>query len=326
MAAKHRSPAYPSIPLPEAIELAKKLYPQASKHPVGAEVVAELWGYKSVSSASPYIAAVKQFGLLTEKKSGSDRMLQLSGFAKDIAVDETGETREAINAMKKAALSPTIYAQMWEKWGNELPPDSEMRRHLERDREFNPKHVGRVVSNYRATLEFAKLVGNEAHDDDDDFRVDDPSEVDTPNNGKGPKVPPSAVQVGSSVQWVSQGVHQFQQPRKVVGLDNDWAFVEGSPTGIKMSELTVIEQPGKPAATLPPPVNPFYQSHQDDDEKGREGIALDRTTLDEGTVRLEWPDSLSSDSVEEFQDWMLSRINRARRKAGMSKIKVSEEQ
>lgn len=158
---KHRSPAYPAIDLEEAIEKIKKLYPQGSRHPLGIEVVAELWGYKGLTSAAPYIAAAKQYGLMEEKRNGSERMLQLSEGAKDIASDPDLVTQEARAAIKAAATTPTIFQAMWDKWGRDLPPESEMRRFLERERQFNPNNVSRVVENFKAAISYAKLDGGD---------------------------------------------------------------------------------------------------------------------------------------------------------------------
>lgn len=88
-----------------------------------------------------------------------------------------------------------------------------------------------------------------------------------------------------------------------------------------MSELVVVD-PTSVTTPLTPPPNPFFKPPEEDP---RAGFAMDRTTLDEGAVRLEWPDELSSASVKEFQDWLIGRINRARRKAGLGKINVLED-
>lgn len=50
---------------------------------------------------------------------------------------------------------------------------------------------------------------------------------------------PSAPAVGERVQWVSNGQQQFAEPRKVTGLspDGKFVFVEGSSTGLPVSEL-----------------------------------------------------------------------------------------
>lgn len=160
MAAKHRSPSYPAISLPDAVALARRLYPGA-KRSIGATVVAEQWGYNGISSASPYIAALKHFGLLDEEKANGDRMLKLSEPALDIVVDPDGTTTEFRIAVQNAALAPRIHQELWERWGKDLPPDSEIRRYLERERDFNPKYVGGFIEEYKATLAFSGLLSDD---------------------------------------------------------------------------------------------------------------------------------------------------------------------
>ena len=60
--------------------------------------------------------------------------------------------------------------------------------------------------------------------------------------------PPGTVKVGDFVQWTSNGTDQFKPPRKVTKIDGEYAFVHGSLTGIKMTELTTVDPP-KPVAT-----------------------------------------------------------------------------
>jgi len=62
--------------------------------------------------------------------------------------------------------------------------------------------------------------------------------------------PPDApVWPGDLVQWTSGEVDQFPEPRRVIRLSDDgqWAFVEGSQTGLETSELTVVGQAPAPA-------------------------------------------------------------------------------
>jgi hypothetical protein len=67
------------------------------------------------------------------------------------------------------------------------------------------------------------------------------------NAGKAPvmegEVAPAEVKIGDSVQWTSQGTDQFTEPRKIKSISEDgkYAFVEGSDTGIPVSELSVTE-------------------------------------------------------------------------------------
>jgi hypothetical protein len=52
------------------------------------------------------------------------------------------------------------------------------------------------------------------------------------------------VNIGDLVQWASEGVDQFNTPSRVRAVQmhdqQEWAFVEGSKTGMPVSELTVV--------------------------------------------------------------------------------------
>ena len=50
-------------------------------------------------------------------------------------------------------------------------------------------------------------------------------------------------QVGDYVQWTSDGVDQFKPARKVRQIQDHHAWVDGSQTGIPISEVTVAEPP-----------------------------------------------------------------------------------
>ncbi len=82
----------------------------------------------------------------------------------------------------------------------------------------------------------------------------------------GDNPPPPSPKVGDYVQWTNNGVDQFVEPRKIVGItdDGEYAYVEGSKTGAPMSELAVLDPPAKKpegvksAVAKQPPLNPFY--------------------------------------------------------------------
>ena len=58
--------------------------------------------------------------------------------------------------------------------------------------------------------------------------------------------------VGDYIQWTSNGADQLSIPRWVewVSDDNEYVRVFGSPTGIPMSEVTIVTQSGD----TPPPI------------------------------------------------------------------------
>ena len=53
-----------------------------------------------------------------------------------------------------------------------------------------------------------------------------------------------SVNIGDLVQWARDSVDQFDTPRRIRAMQmhdqQEWAFVEGSKTGMPVSELTEI--------------------------------------------------------------------------------------
>ena len=75
---------------------------------------------------------------------------------------------------------------------------------------------------------------------------------------KSASIEPKSVDTGDLVQWTSGGVDQFETPRRVQSVHRrngkEWAFVEGTNTGVPLSELTVV--PPKSGAPAPPSTTP----------------------------------------------------------------------
>jgi hypothetical protein len=165
----HRSPGYPFISLPKAIERAKMLYDSEGRHAVRFEVAVGHWGYKPASSgALQTVAALKQFGLIkVEEGVGSERQLRLTDNAIKILLD----TRDGIKekALSEAAFSPKLYADLRRKWGGDLPSDANMASYLTVDLSFNPSSVTSVLAAYKETL---ALVEEQASDTLSDVDAD----------------------------------------------------------------------------------------------------------------------------------------------------------
>src|SRR5260370_12570354 len=77
---------------------------------------------------------------------------------------------------------------------------------------------------------------------------------------KSATIEPKSAGTGDLVQWTSDGVDQFETPRRVQSVHRrdgkEWAFVEGTSTGVLLSELTVVTPesgaPSVPSMTAPP--------------------------------------------------------------------------
>jgi hypothetical protein len=77
---------------------------------------------------------------------------------------------------------------------------------------------------------------------------------------KSATIEPKSADTGDLVQWTSGGVDQFETPRRVQSVHRrdgqEWAFVEGTNTGVPLSELTVVppksDAPSRPSTMAPP--------------------------------------------------------------------------
>lgn len=238
-----RSPNYPSISLETAIQRARTLHAAEGRHETPADVALRHWGYTNPmsSNAQSTLSALVKFGLLQSNGQGSARRVKLTDSALKIILDERQDSPERHALIRTAALMPGIYSELWAKWGASLPSDPNIRSYLLIDKHFNSSVLDDFLKDYKATIAFAHLDKTE----------------DQPKNGG----EETEIEIGSYVQWASGGVDQFIPPRKVVGFseDDEWAFVEGSQTGVPVSELSVVEPPapsGEGAPRRTPPPNP----------------------------------------------------------------------
>jgi len=93
------------------------------------------------------------------------------------------------------------------------------------------------------------------------------------------------------------------------------ALLEGFPEGIEMTSVERAAWAADPPPPAPknPPKNPAYSEQPD-----KPGIETDRTNLPEGPVVLQWPATLTEESVDDLDYWLKGVLRRARRKAGLS--------
>lgn len=285
---KGRSPNYPAVSLSEAIGLASRLWKKEKRTPVSMDVASQAIGYKSASGPSRVkLSALKKYGLLDESKQGfaiSELAMHLLHAQKD--------SPEYIEHARKAALNVDLFQELA---SSHLHASAEaIRSHLLLHKGFSEDGADAAIEAFLNTKDFAKL------DSDDTIKDGDP------------------VVVGCLVQWTG-GTDRFPEPRQVTGIsdDREWVFVDGSETGIPMSEVTV--QGGSAAGAAQSvgsaPANPLFKKQQD--APIPPGMAKMETLLDEGPVAITWPDTLSSDSFAEFEYWLRGVVRRARRKAGL---------
>lgn len=245
---RHRSPNYPSMGLRAAVGKVETLYKGGAVNPLMRISVLKILGYdKMHGEAGRVVSALKGFGLIEETK---DDRIKLSQRGLDIAARQPGELRR-IEAIRQAATGPAIYKDLLQEYNGKLPPDGALKSQLIAAKHFNPNAVDGFISDLKDTLDFAGLSdvavlnsnGKAAsHEDSQDWEP--PSEKELPK-------------VGDFIQWESQGVLQFSEPKRVRALspDAEWVFVEDSETGLPVKEVTV-ESPAPEKSDVKPSVTP----------------------------------------------------------------------
>lgn len=281
-----RGPGYPFVDLGKAIELARKFYAYSKRSPALADSVAkDAWSYSPTSSSAiKAVAALKYFGLADEIANGDSKSIKLTDRAYRIIIDNE-QSAERKQALVDAALSPKWYRFSWNKWGKEMPPS--MRSTLIFEHQFVDSTVDSFLKDYKSSIALAGLLSGASNED----------KLKGGENGKTDNT--IYAKVGDYVQWESAGALQFKAARRIIGLSDDgsYAFVEGSSTGIPIKELTVVDPPE--AQPKLPPAAPTARQMQEE-----KSMRQDVFSLLEGTVTIQWPSSLSPESLQDIKDWL----------------------
>jgi len=155
-----RSPAYPYINLEAAIKRAKEFYDREARNAANIKVAVKHWGFVETSSGGQQtIAALVSFGLMQDEGMGDNRKVRLTRMRCEIVLDTRPDSTERAELIRQAALAPKIHAQLWKKWGTDLPSDASLRHALllEWETPFNDNAVDFFIREYKDTIAFAKL-------------------------------------------------------------------------------------------------------------------------------------------------------------------------
>jgi hypothetical protein len=105
--ANMRSPNYPAVSLPEAVELVAKLYQREKRSPVDPERAALAWGYSSLSGPPrSKLSALRKYGLVDDGPQG----IRVSDRALTILNPLDAQEKEA--ALRDAALEPALFREL----------------------------------------------------------------------------------------------------------------------------------------------------------------------------------------------------------------------
>ncbi|HEY4146647.1 hypothetical protein [Pinirhizobacter sp.] len=239
-----RGPSFPYIDLEEAVGRVRKFFKSEGRAPVPVSSAVKTWGYSEKSSGGRQtVATLVHYGLLKDEGLGESRRVSVSQLALDILLHDE-QSKDWIAALRKAALTPKLFDELATKYAAVgLPSDHTLRHYLVSQRDLSSGAADSVVKNLRASLAFARIESS--------GKIETEVGVKTPSAEELVERNP---EVGDLIQWESGGVLQFDTARRVRAvqvLDEErWVFVEGSTTGIPMTE-TLVEVRAKKSGAAP---------------------------------------------------------------------------
>lgn len=146
--ARVRSPNYPAMSLPEAINRVKTIHAAEQHIPAPKEVIAKHLGYNGLNGASiKAISAIGKYGLLEEVNSGK---MKVSPLALSILYPKNPADKAA--AIGEAAFKPSLFTELANEYGGAQPSDENLRAYLIH-RNFAADAVDRVIQAYRETMD-----------------------------------------------------------------------------------------------------------------------------------------------------------------------------
>lgn len=154
-----RSPSYPNTSLPDAIAGVRKIEAQYRQSQVDRLVAAKILGYSGLSGpANKALAALAQFGLVERAGKGEMRVTQR---ARAILHPDSDAEKKA--ELRAAALEPSLFRILQERWPNMIPPEDGVVMFLNRQG-FNQSAIRPAAKAYLQTLLFLEEAGaSESH-------------------------------------------------------------------------------------------------------------------------------------------------------------------
>ena len=323
-----RSPKYPNFPLGVAVRQVGKIHAADRRNVIERMNAAKHMGYSGLSGpAEKAIGTLVQYGLLELVGKGQVRVSQL---AVDILHPVNDVGRKA--ALAGAAFKPEIFKALGEQFPDGVS-EASLQSYLVRQN-FMDRAIAPLSKAYAETNAFLEQSGAS---DSHRHSIHEASESDLPDDEGEDGVVYGGARVGDLIQWESGGALRFERSLRVrwVSDDGQWVAVDGSDTGVPMSEVIVQER----ATVTPPPVPPQAPSMAQELARmpGVGSVSAAQMAnlppmgwtqavfpLADGPVFLNFPEQMSADGYAELKEYLeifLRRAERAKRQQEVGNVK-----
>lgn len=213
-AVRDRSPSFPFIPLPVAIDRLEKFESKFGRHPTPVDKTGFAWGMKEKSSqAYQTLAAMKSFGLIDYKGAGKSRVALLTNDGRNYLRAHQDSVK--VEILKTCALRPRVIRSFWEQWGSDRPIDPICLDELILKFKFTDSAARTFLRVYDATVAFAGLSSDDKMDEFDDASDDSEQEnVGADATTQGAEMNPPANNMGKPKQHEASPLPQTQNTKQ----------------------------------------------------------------------------------------------------------------
>ena len=161
---KPRSPSYPAFNLRLAVDRANQIYEQGSSAPLNREALSLAMGYKPTSSAAKQaVATLRYYGLLEPRGSGQ---MSVSPLAVKLLMPESDSQK--YDAACEALVKPPVFAELAEKFNNQIPSEGVIVPTLAQDGGFNKDAAERVAKAYISSASWVRELQDPGTDDSEE--------------------------------------------------------------------------------------------------------------------------------------------------------------
>jgi hypothetical protein len=145
--ARIRSPNYPQISLPAAIERLRSIYKAERQNRIDRDVAVRLMGFSGYNGASAgVLSALLKYGLLEPM---AEKEMRVSDLAVRILIPHDDQEKAA--ALSEAAARPPLFKELAERWPDDPPSEHSLRTYLTR-RGFADSALEGAIRAYTETL------------------------------------------------------------------------------------------------------------------------------------------------------------------------------
>jgi hypothetical protein len=148
---RQRSPSYPSLSLPQAVDMVAKLHKANRTSTISRETAAKDLGYTGLTGRSlTVIAALAQYGLIERAGKGD---IKVTRRAVDIL--HSVDSADRAEAIQDAAFAPNLFQQLHERFPEGVPSHNALRSYLIQQ-EFGDVAIAPAIAAFMETNAFAE--------------------------------------------------------------------------------------------------------------------------------------------------------------------------